>query len=226
MKREYKKAFSVAELMVVMVLVCLVLVAIAPLITNKQKRSEEETINTTPNIRPGTIVAYYGSSVPDKSGWLLCDGQTFDQNVYPALYAALGNKTTTPNLKGYFIRGLDPNGTVDPYATENGGTARSLNSSQASANKKHYHGLYSTNVSGGESDKSFYPVGLGALNNKGISGTSYLTTEGSNWNFYYKSGYESRQLMTEGRDVSGANSTDSADAQPKNMALNYIIRAN
>lgn len=225
MKRKYKKAFSVAELMVVMVLVCLVLVAIAPLITNKQKKSDEEVLAATPNIKPGTIVAYYGSSVPAKSGWLLCDGQTFDQNTYPALYAALGNKNTTPNLKGYFIRGLDTSGTLDPYAAENGGTPRSLESPQASANKKHYHGLYSTNVSGGESDQSFYPVGLGAFNNKGLSGTSYLTTEGSNWNFYYIN-KDSRQLMSEGHDDTGASSTDAADAQPKNMALNYIIRAN
>jgi len=41
-----------------------------------------------------------------KSGWLACDGTTFNQSVYPNLYTALGNSNTLPNLTdNRFLKG-------------------------------------------------------------------------------------------------------------------------
>jgi hypothetical protein len=82
----------------------------------------------------GTIVAFGGTTSSLPPGWLLCDGTTFDQTKYPDLYTVLGNSNTLPDLRGYFLRGLDPTGNVDPD-----GKGRSLLSSQTDALKQHQH---------------------------------------------------------------------------------------
>jgi hypothetical protein len=58
----------------------------------------------------GSIVAFHGTSAPD--GFLECNGQTFNRTTYPKLYAVL-NKATTPDMRGLFVRGFDPNGIHD-----------------------------------------------------------------------------------------------------------------
>lgn len=57
----------------------------------------------TPAVLPvGCVQAYMGSVEPP--GWLICNGQTFDQSKYPDLYNVLGiNKV--PDLRGEFLRG-------------------------------------------------------------------------------------------------------------------------
>lgn len=84
----------------------------------------------------GTIVAYGGgqSSIPPGSGWLLCDGSQFDQAKYPDLAAVLGNSNRVPDLRGYFLRGLDTSGSVDPD-----GSGRKLLTPQESAFQTHHH---------------------------------------------------------------------------------------
>src|SRR5574343_1093758 len=42
----------------------------------------------TSSIPVGTIIAWYSNTIP--SGWLLCDGSTFDTVLYPDLFAVLG----------------------------------------------------------------------------------------------------------------------------------------
>lgn len=83
----------------------------------------------------GTIIAY-GSSKTDSlpPGWLLCDGSQFDQTKYPDLYAALGNSSKVPDLRGYFLRGLDTAGHVD-----RDGSGRTVLSVQQDAFGKHHH---------------------------------------------------------------------------------------
>lgn len=62
----------------------------------------------------GTVVSNIFSQSPLPTGWLPCDGSTFDNTQYPQLYQMLGNKNVLPDLRGYFLRGLDPSGKVDP----------------------------------------------------------------------------------------------------------------
>ena len=64
----------------------------------------------------GSIVIWFTNIIPN--GYLLCDGASFSQVTYPDLYAVLGNVNTTPDLRGYFLRGLNTSATVDP----NGGS--------------------------------------------------------------------------------------------------------
>lgn len=60
----------------------------------------------------GIIQAYYGTSAPN-SNWLICNGSTYSAVTYPLLFGLLGT-TTLPDFRGYFLRGLDTTGTVDP----------------------------------------------------------------------------------------------------------------
>jgi len=50
----------------------------------------------------GAIQAFTIGTAP--RGWLLCDGSTYDQTVYPELFAVFGS-TTLPDLRGEFLRG-------------------------------------------------------------------------------------------------------------------------
>ena len=50
------------------------------------------------SIPVGTIVAYYGTTAP--SGWLICDGRSCAGTAL----ASLIGKTSTPDLRGRFIR--------------------------------------------------------------------------------------------------------------------------
>lgn len=59
----------------------------------------------------GAITAYYGTVVP--SGYLLCNGSSFDSTAYPALAALLGDNHT-PDLREVTLKGIGEN----PNATD------------------------------------------------------------------------------------------------------------
>lgn len=74
------------------------------------------------------------------AGWLLCQGQAVSRTTYAALFAAIGTEygagdgATTfnvPQMQGYFPRGYDASGAVDP--------GRTLGSTQADAFASHNH---------------------------------------------------------------------------------------
>jgi hypothetical protein len=59
----------------------------------------------------GTIVAYYGGSIPD--GWLLCDGKEIPtDSIYNALRLMMKDNRV-PDLRGYFLRGADSRSAED-----------------------------------------------------------------------------------------------------------------
>ena len=60
----------------------------------------------------GVILPFYGTVVPNY--YLLCNGTTFNQVTYPDLYAFLGNSNVLPDMRGLFMRGLDPTNIRDP----------------------------------------------------------------------------------------------------------------
>ena len=49
--------------------------------------------------------------------FLLCDGSTFDQLLYPELYTFLGNSNILPNMQGCVLRMKDYNSNRDKYGT-------------------------------------------------------------------------------------------------------------
>ncbi len=60
---------------------------------------------TNYRITVDSIQMYMGSTAP--TGWLICNGQSFDALTYPDLNALLGGNTT-PNFKGRFALGARP----------------------------------------------------------------------------------------------------------------------
>ena len=149
--------------------------------------------NKTPNwyVPIGSIMAYWGTTAPD--GWLLCNGQPVpDGSEYDALRAMVGNNT--PNLQGYFLRGLDTSGSVDP---EKG---RAVGSKQADALlKSHTHPLPGVvkDTGGAYGSPVQYGGGLGIT-----------------WPGYHG---------TPTPDSAEANIGD-VETRPKNVAVNYIIK--
>jgi hypothetical protein len=87
----------------------------------------------------GTVISYVGNSTSLPPGWLPCNGSTFNQEQYPDLYVTLGNSNTLPDLAGYFLRGLDTYGKVDPD-----GAGRTVLSIQADAFGQHSHNVLET----------------------------------------------------------------------------------
>ncbi|AOR64804.1 phage tail protein [Pectobacterium wasabiae] len=66
------------------------------------------------------------------SGWLKCNGQIFDQKIYPLL-AQLYPSRVLPDLRGEFIRGWDDGRKID--------SGRTILSLQLDLFKSHYHAL-------------------------------------------------------------------------------------
>ena len=63
----------------------------------------------------GTIVMWGKAIIPDD--WLELDGETIPP-AYPALAALYG--ANVPDFRGMFVRGYDPDGTIDPDGTTRG----------------------------------------------------------------------------------------------------------
>lgn len=74
----------------------------------------------------GTIIAYLGADANlndlESQGWLNCDGRSVSTTDYGELWTAIGStfgsegqgSFNLPDLRGMFLRGIDPTGVVDP----------------------------------------------------------------------------------------------------------------
>lgn len=126
-----KKAFTVAEMMIAMMIAMIVIAAATPIMTKRGFSSF--SLNTLPI---GTITAWASNNATLPPNWCLCNGNTIDQKSYPDLYNMLGTGydptgTNTnhvfPDLRGRTLAGGDPagsrlksNNTVGSY----GGSAK------------------------------------------------------------------------------------------------------
>lgn len=79
----------------------------------------------------GSIIPFAGTEAPE--GYLLCNGDPFDKQVYTSLYEVLGaNKT--PDLRGRVLEGTGTSLSSSRYV------GPSLNSTHGDSNKDHKHG--------------------------------------------------------------------------------------
>ena len=125
------------------------------------------TATIIPAVPVGTVVPFYGSVISLPSGWLACDGETISAADYPKLTKFLGNNKT-PDLRGYFLRGIDPTGQVDPVAN------RAVGNVQSDAFKLHDHATTVNNGSYnlGTSDKRYSGGGADSFGSGGNLRTS------------------------------------------------------
>jgi hypothetical protein len=146
----------------------------------------------------GTIVAFYGLSSQLHPDWLLCNGDNVSQSTYPALFNHLNTlygSSKLPDLRGMFLRGADLGIGNDP-----------------------------------DPNKRIYPTGIGE-NSQGIgsrqddefkSHRHYVSeTAMSDW------GYGGSTGGQPDREPAGYNTdfTGGSETRPKNIYVNYIIKA-
>jgi hypothetical protein len=139
----------------------------------------------------GTIVAYWGKVAPE--GWLMCDGSIIDEKHFE-LRSLVGKNA--PNLQGYFLRGFDPKGKVDPE-----GKKRIIGHKQKDQFQIHKH--YRKDKRGRMLWKSGY---------LGVSGDDVLTHS----HYFHKD----KPLYTGGPYIGSFGE----ETRPKNIAVNFIIK--
>ena len=105
------------------------------------------TTDTGTGASVGTLIQQY-KKVP-MSGYLYCDGSTFDENVYPALYMYLGTNVL-PDYRECVMVGAEQN-TTDTIATHDVYTEGEFKDDQL---QDHYHNLSRTDE--GLSNLLFY----------------------------------------------------------------------
>ena len=111
----------------------------------------ENNLEILPHV--GTILTYAGSTAP--TGWLLCNGSTFDQTIYPELYILLGNSNTLPDLRERYLIGK-------------GSGSLTLNTNTGANNHTHTY-----SYTAGNSGNQAYPVNVTAAHSHGIVGYSH-----------------------------------------------------
>ncbi|GKX49253.1 phage tail protein [Pectobacterium carotovorum] len=131
------------------------------------------------------------------SGWLKCNGQVFDKNIYPLLAQAYP-AGLLPDLRGEFIRGWDDARGLD--------TGRALLSTQGDAIRNITGSIAVSTESTGSS------TAVGAFSLTGIGGT--VAT----------SGFGNRGIPKFDFDASKVVPTTNEN-RPRNISFNYIVRA-
>ncbi|MCW7551027.1 tail fiber protein, partial [Photorhabdus sp. APURE] len=151
------------------------------------------------NIPVGSPIPWPQPNPP--SGYLTCNGQSFNKSTYPRLAAAYPSGVL-PDLRGEFIRGWDDGRGVDP--------GRVCGSWQADLLASHKHGYrdryYIENMNSlhRANNKEATPAGYNG--NVGSDGT-----DTDNNSFLY---------IDSTTSTTGGNET-----RPRNIAFNYIVRA-
>ena len=133
------------------------------------------------------------------SGWVLADGR----DVTGSSYSTLTGVTSIPDLRGQFLRGLDPSGTVDPD-----GATRTLGDTQADADQR-VQGEFGSALQGlGSMDAS------GAFSNRLHTQPRVPASIGSG-------------QQSTGWDFDNSNVIRTADeTRPKNISVNFFVKIN
>lgn len=152
----------------------------------------------------GAIIPFPSQNIP--LGWLLCNGNQVNETDYPELAKILGataGKITLPDLRGQFLRGLDNGKGIDTGRTmlsEQGDTIRNI-------------------------------VGLTQVvrtfSNEGVNETGPFSADsiaGPDTGYAYSTLSTGQYAKRIRFDASRAVPT-SSENRPKNIALNYIIKA-
>ena len=147
----------------------------------------------TEKVPVGSILLFGGATAPD--GYLLCDGQTYNNVDYPDLYAVIGTTFGTagvgsfavPQLCSYLAKGADTAiGGLEPVGHA-GGTARG----------QHHHDI-------------------------GVAGGVLITSVASAGNQANGGAINTLTQRAHTHNVVGA--TDTAEVQPQYLCVNFIIK--
>ncbi|WP_460601914.1 tail fiber protein [Escherichia coli] len=151
-------------------------------------------------------------SATPPTGWLKCNGATFDKAAYPKLAIAYPSGVL-PDLRGEFLRGWDDGRGVD--------NSRALLSLQGHLLQIHNH---------------FLPTGAGTVSAPNtvygaIADTGWITKNAINKEINADGNYAATYPFTKGdltnieKNVYGDVGTFGSETRPRNIAFNYIVRA-
>ena len=173
-----------------------------------------DIVTTAPT---GSIIAWTTQTAP--TGWLICDGSAVSRTTYDALNAVAaslsygdpygpGDGSTTfdlPDTRGYFLRGWDSSGVIDP--------GRTFGSTQESALEKHQH-IQALQIGPGNTAPQFGTSTVSVT----IPG---FTVAGTNT--------EDLPLTNDGTTYSSYNpnpdgQVNGNETRPVNLSLSYIIK--
>ena len=98
--------------------------------SNEKLQSVPYAIYAQNGVPSGTIMAYIGSTAP--VGWLLCDGNSFPDNIFYAKLKELLGGTNTPNLSARYLRGT---------GVQEGRGGIALKGTQYDELRQHAHGI-------------------------------------------------------------------------------------
>lgn len=224
---------------------------------------EQFTISSFPPIPIGTVMPYImNSSLPlEVSGWFVCDGRSIyslshltndEKNALIILLAASGNPSpfNLPDMRGYFLRGVDGGSGNDPDHASRGGTGNKLGGVQNDEYKVHNHmGILSDHYHTGTTDSiGNHSHGGFTGGSKNIAGTLDLDfplnvredlqiggtasavkieNKSSHIHAISSGGAHKHTFTTSGPIGSPLVIQDSGgnETRPKNIGVSYIIKA-
>ena len=148
-------------------------------------------------------------SATPPTGWLKCNGAAFSAEEYPELAKAYPTNKL-PDLRGEFIRGWDDGRGIDP--------GRSILREQGYATEDHAHGLPSKSTVATDSSINFYfDEAWATSGNTGVirwGNTSDAGLPAPNYGTFKTYKQSVANLGTAGLET-----------RPRNIAFNYIVRA-
>lgn len=158
----------------------------------------------------GSIVAFYTRDIPEN--WLLCDGQSIDEKLYPELYHLLQHENV-PDLRNRFLVGAGNN---YPLGSTGGQDSVILQTSQIPAHTHHITGIQSNN-------EPFKDVDLGWMRREemhGVYGTDRTV-------YYYKNDkFDTKFFNTKtSTPIQSTGEGSSHENRPPYHAVYYIIKA-
>lgn len=166
----------------------------------------------------GSIMPFYGTAAAaaalELGGWFLCDGRAIssisNDVVFPdektALIAVVGNNL--PDLRGLFLRGIDPDGTYDPTPNRPRGDV------QSHAVQNHTH----SGVTASSTDNHNITLSTGTVAVQNGSGTTVINSVTLN------NGNHNHTISTSGTTGNMATGNTSTETRPVNAAVNYLIK--
>ena len=184
-------------------------------------------------VPPGSIVAYAGNTAP--GGWMMCNGQDLDRQIYKNLFAAIGtvygtgDGTTTfnvPNLNGKVIVGTSASDMEFDVLGETGGEKTHVLT--ISEMPTHNHGVTDPGHAHGVTDPGH---AHSYVNQVGDQSVNTLTTQASaaDQADYNQTTGTSTTGVTVNTATTGISIQNEGGGQAHNnlqpyMALRYIIK--
>lgn len=172
----------------------------------------------------GTIIAYIGTTAP--AGWLLCNGDSFPDDVFHAQLKTLLGSTNTPNLNARYLRGT---------GTSNGRGGITLKGTQDDEFRPHNHGVNIPTTTNGLHDHNAGDEFTKILRRDGRYWVTEGAASGSTWSTPNSQPgnrinvFDNRDMAQSGNhthQVTGNtdNAGNANETRPYSYGVNYIIK--